>query len=69
MQNLNKRGKKMKHGNNFLYGALFVTAIYFAAHLYHAQKAQAFDYERQHAAQNADVKAEYDELAGANNVK
>ena len=62
----------MKQGNGFLYGVLFVTAAYFAAHVYHANKAkqaQAFDYERQHAAQNADVKAKYDALAEANNVK
>ena len=61
----------MKQVDGFLYGMLFVAAVYFAAHLYHgnkAKKAQAFDYERQHAAQNADVKAKYDQLAGANNV-
>ena len=62
----------MKQGKGFLYGAVFVTAVYFSAHVYHgiqAKKAQAFDYERQHAAQNADVKAKYDALAEANNGK
>ena len=62
----------MKKSNGFLYGIVFVTAVYFAAHVYHgsqAKQAQAFDYERQHAAQNADVKAKYDALAEANNVK
>ena len=62
----------MKQGNGFLYGILFVTAVYFAVHVYHgnkAKQARAFDYERQHAAQNADVKSKYDALAEANNVK
>ena len=62
----------MKQANGFLYGILFVTAVYFAAHVYHgneAKQAQSFDYERQHAAQNADVKDKYDALAGANNGK
>ena len=62
----------MKQANGFLYGIVFVTAVYFAAHVYHGNKAKqekAFDYERQHAAQNADVKAKYDALAEDNNVK
>ena len=62
----------MKQESGFLYGVLFVTTVYFGAHIYHANKAkqaQAFDYERQHAAQNADVKAKYDALAEANNGK
>jgi hypothetical protein len=62
----------MKQGIGFLYGIVFVTAVYFAAHVYHgneAKQAQAFDYERQHAAQNAEVKDKYDALAEANNVK